>query len=197
MLLGIGRDRHLEIADPPDAGNEVGGILVSARMRRVGRADAAGRIAAQRHDMRDADVAIIAHHRIDFLARGVDAGQMRRRHKRGLVEHALDGRVRALAGRAAGAVGHRHEMRRQRRKPLDRVPKRTLHLFGLRRKELERDAAASCRVRSPAGWRVAIECRSCNLLTSGDPDTLVLCEPERNGDLAVRCPSPARCSCAW
>ena len=38
---------------------------------------------------------------------------MRGRRQRGLVEDALDGRVRALARRAAGAVGHRDEMRAQ------------------------------------------------------------------------------------
>ena len=50
----------------------------------------------------------------------------------------LDGRVGALARRTAGAVGDRHEVRPQRREPLDGLPERALHLVGLRREELER-----------------------------------------------------------
>ena len=46
--------------------------------------------------------------------------------------------VRALAGRAVSAVGHRHEARPQRRQPLDRLPQRLLHLLIAGRKELER-----------------------------------------------------------
>ena len=46
--------------------------------------------------------------------------------------------MRALAGRAVGAVGDRHEARRQRRQPLDRVPQRRLHLRIARREEFER-----------------------------------------------------------
>ena len=71
MLLGVCRDRDLEIADPPDAGNEVGGILVSTRMRNVGRADAARRIAAQGHDVTHANVDL------DMLQAQVDAGATR------------------------------------------------------------------------------------------------------------------------
>ena len=196
MLLRIGRDRHLEIADALDPGDEFGGILVSAGMRRVGCAEAARRIAAQRHDMPDADVAIIAHHRIDFLARGIDAGQMRRRHQRGLVEHALHGRVRAFAGRTAGAIGHRHEMRMQRREPLDRVPERTLHLLGLGRKEFERhlqrlaasvhqpaDPLRRCLVMQPPDVRRSAPAGPARAIA-----TLRSFRPSR---------SPARCSCAW
>ena len=55
--------------------------------------------------------AIVADHRIDLGARRRDAGEMRRRRQRGLGEDALDRRVGALARRAAGAVGHRDEIR--------------------------------------------------------------------------------------
>ena len=68
---------------------------------------------------------------------------MRGRRERGLGQDALDGRVRALARRAAGAVGDRDEVGLQRRKPRDRLPQRLLHLLGLRREELEGDADAA------------------------------------------------------
>ena len=59
------------------------------------------------------------------VARRRDAGQMRGRRQRGLRQDALDGRVGALARRAAGAIGDRDEVRRQRRQPLDRLPQRS------------------------------------------------------------------------
>ena len=145
MLLRIGRHRHFEIAMRAlDAGDQIGGIAVAARMRRILRARPAGRIAAQRHDVAHAGVVIIAHDGIDVLARRCDAGQMRGRRQRRLRENALDRRVRALARRAAGAVGDRDEIRRQRRQPLDRLPQDLFHLRRLRREEFERhlDAAA-------------------------------------------------------
>ena len=86
-----------------------------------------------------------------------DAGEMRGRRQRGLGQDALDGRVGALARRAAGAIGHRDEIRPQRREPLDRLPQRLLHLLGLRRKELERDADRARRRRLAqrlGAWRV-------------------------------------------
>ena len=67
VLLRIGGDGDLEIADRLDAGDEIAGLLVSAGMRLIGRADAAGRIAAQRHDMAHARVPIGAHDVVDFL----------------------------------------------------------------------------------------------------------------------------------
>src|SRR5579871_5622996 len=109
-------------------------------MRLIFQADAAGRIAAQRHDVAHACGAIIAHHLVDLLAARLDASEMRGGNERGLAEDALDGRVRALARRAAGAVGDGDEARRQRRQALDRIPQVLLHLLRLRREELEGDA---------------------------------------------------------
>ncbi len=125
-------------------------------MRRILLADAARRIAAQRHDMAHAGGAIIADHLVHFLARGGDAGQMRRRRQRRLVQDALDGGMGALAGGAAGAIGHRDEIRAQRRKPRHRLPQRLLHLLRLGRKEFERDAdaALAAGVGDAAGARV-------------------------------------------
>src|SRR5262249_38814298 len=75
----------------------------------------------------------------DLAARGADAGQVRGRDKARLAEDAGDGRVRALAGRTAGAVGHRNEIGGKRRQPVDRLPEIALHLLRLGRKKLERD----------------------------------------------------------
>ena len=119
-------------------------------MRRVFLADAARRIAAQRHDVAHARLPIGADHAVDLIARRADASEMRGRRQRGLGEDALHRRVRALARRAARAVRDRDEIRPQGAKPLDRVPQRALHLVGLRREELERDVDA----RMPT-WRLA------------------------------------------
>ena len=98
-----------------------------------------GGIAAQRHDVADADLVIAVDDVVDLAARGADAGQMRGRRQLGFVQDAGDGGMGALAGRAAGAVGHRDEVGRERRQPLDGVPQAALHLLGLRREELEGD----------------------------------------------------------
>jgi hypothetical protein len=108
-------------------------------MRGVGGADAAGRIAAQRHDVADADLVIAADDIVDLAARRADAGQMRGRQQAGFVEDAGDGGMGALAGRSAGAIGHRDEIGRQRRETLDGVPQAALHLLGLGREELKGD----------------------------------------------------------
>jgi hypothetical protein len=81
------------------------------RHSRPGRATnfspAARRITAQRHDVADAGIPVAARDRRRFLARGIDAGQVRG----GLMPvsrfDAFDGGVRAFARRTAGTVGHR------------------------------------------------------------------------------------------
>jgi len=84
----------------PDAGDELGRTLVAVRMSDIGRADAAGRIAAQRHDVADTDLMVAVDDLVDLAARGADAGQMRGRQQVGLAQDAADGRMGALAGRA-------------------------------------------------------------------------------------------------
>ena len=122
---------------------------------------------------------------VDLVARRAHAGQMRGRRQRGLGEDALHRRVGALARRAARAVGHRHEIRPQRREPLDRLPQRALHLLGLRREELERDVDAG----APT-WRLArIEITDhhatpCARRHHREPR--IAREPERHGDLSFR-----------
>jgi len=85
---------------------------------------------------------IAIHDLVDVaLGRG-DAGEMRGRSQFGFTENPRDGRMGALAGRAARAVGDGDEIRIERRQPGDDVPQAALHLFRLRRKELERDRRA-------------------------------------------------------
>ena len=140
MGFGIGGDADLEIRHLLQPGDEIGGVGIAARVRRIARPDAAGRVAAQRDDVADAGLPIVARDRVDLLARRRDAGQMRGRFERGLLADAAHRRVGALARRAAGAVGHRDEARPQRFEPLDRGPQPLFHLLRLRREELERDA---------------------------------------------------------
>ena len=140
MLLRIGRNRDFDIGIALlDAGDQVGRALVAVGMGVIGGADAGGGIAAQRHDVADADLVIARHHVVDLALRRADAGQMRGRRQAGLFQDAGDGRMGALAGRSAGAIGHRDEIRRQRRQPVDGLPQAALHLLRLGRKELEGD----------------------------------------------------------
>src|SRR5882724_11447679 len=147
MLFRIRRHRDFDLRiSSLDAGHELGRGFVTIRMRGVGGADAAGRIAAKRHDVADADPVIAADDLVDLAPRSADASQMRGRKKLGFSEDAGDGGVGALAGRTARAIGHRHEIRSERRQALDGVPEALLHLFGFRRKELKGD----CRMFQPA-----------------------------------------------
>ena len=84
MFFRIGRDRDFEVGDALDAGDEIGGVAIAARMRRVALADAANGIAAQRHDVAHAGLRIGVDHRVDVGAGRGDAGQMRRRRQHGL-----------------------------------------------------------------------------------------------------------------
>ena len=46
MFFRIGRDRYFDIGNALDTGNQIGAIVIAARMRRVALADAANRVAA-------------------------------------------------------------------------------------------------------------------------------------------------------
>jgi hypothetical protein len=78
----------------------------------IGSADAGGRIAAQRHDVADADLVIARHHVVDLALRRADAGQMRGRRQAGLFQDAGDGRMGPLTRGSPRAIGHRYEIRR-------------------------------------------------------------------------------------
>ena len=136
MGFGISGHRNVERSDLLQARDQLGGIGVAARMRLIFRARL-GRIAAKRDQVANPDLPIIAGDLVDLLARRADAGQMRGRGQLGFLDDPLDGGVGALAGRTAGAVGHRHEARMQRSERLDRLPQRRRHRVALRRKEFE------------------------------------------------------------
>src|SRR4029077_20990335 len=112
--------------------------VIATRRRHIALAHAAGGVAAQRHDMADTDVPIIADHGVDLFARCVNAGEMSRRLQLGLLQDAGDRGVGALARRAAGAVGDGNIARPQRLEPADRTPQSLLHGCRPRWKELER-----------------------------------------------------------
>src|SRR5690242_12217227 len=139
MLLGIARDADLEVADLLQAGDQCGGIGVAAGMRAVLAAHAARRIATQRHDVADAGVPVGAGDIVDLALGGGDAGEMGGGLDAGLLLEPHHRLVRALAGRAAGAVGHGEESGLERRETLDRLPQGALGRLGLGRRELERD----------------------------------------------------------
>ena len=132
---------------PLDAGDEVGRTAIAFWMGAVGRADAARGISAKGDDMADADVAIAADNLIDLPARRADTGEMRSGTKLGLRQDARDGRMGALASRAAGAVCHRDKARIKGREAGNGAPKIVLHLLGFGRKELERDRGSFLRAK--------------------------------------------------
>ena len=139
MLLGIGSDRDFEIGDPPGVGDQIGGRLVAVGRGFVRGVEPGRRIAAQRHDVADVGCAIGAQGRANFVLRGADAGQMRRRLHRRLAHEAFKQRMGAFAGRPSGAVGHRDEGGVQRLEPGRRLPQIRLHLGVFGREELKRD----------------------------------------------------------
>ena len=86
-------------------------------MRRVGSAGSG--VTAQRDDMTNAGIPVIPGDGVHFFPRRADAGEVGRRHEIGLPHQPRHGRVGAGLGGPAGAVGHRHEARRQRLQPPD------------------------------------------------------------------------------
>src|SRR6266404_153492 len=143
VLLWIGGDGNFDVGMLPlDTGNEIRRTAITIRMRGVGGADAARRIAAKCYDMTDADIVIAADDLVDLAARRADAGQMRGRQQVSLSKDARDGGMGALPRGPAGAIGHRDEIGSQRRKTLDGFPQAALHFLGFRREELEGDRGA-------------------------------------------------------
>ena len=118
MALRVGRDRDLEIADALEARDQLGRGLVAVGVGLVGRAGPGVRVTAQRHDVAHARLPIVLGDGVDLGPARRDAGEVRGGTDRRLVDDALQHRVGALAGVAAGAVSHRDEMRVERRQPL-------------------------------------------------------------------------------
>ena len=77
-----------------------------------------GGVAAQGDEALHAHAGELGDYRVDVAARGVDAGEMRRRRQLRTGQDTVDRARGALAGRAAGAVGDGHEAGGERLKPL-------------------------------------------------------------------------------
>ena len=97
-----------------------------------------GRVAPQREHVAHAGVGVLPDDLAQLGDGRAHAGEVRDRGHRGLGRDALGDAYRAVAGRAAGAVGHRHERRGQPLELAQRLPQRALALVGLGREELER-----------------------------------------------------------
>ena len=80
------------------------------------------------------------------------AREVGHRRDRRLAAHPRDDVAGALAGRAAGAVGDRHEARLERLELGDRAPERELHGIVVGREELEREGAAAARRSETRPW---------------------------------------------
>ncbi len=137
MILGIAGDGDVEGRNGPDAFDEIGGVDIAARGGHVALADPSRRIAAQRHDVANAEVPIVADHLVDLAPRRGNAGQVRGRLELGLAQDARHGRVGALARRAARPIGDRDVAWIERLQPPYRAPQRLLHRRRLGREELE------------------------------------------------------------
>ena len=135
MSLGIGRDRDFEIGDGFDAAHEMRRGRIAERIWHETGSDAAGRIAAQRDNVANADIPVIPDDLIDFVLRRRDAGEMRGRLHMRLAGNARDNVMGAFAGRAAGAIGDGDKMWLQRLQTLHRLPELRLHFRRFRRKE--------------------------------------------------------------
>ena len=140
VRLGEGGDADREVAGRADEAHQVERVVeLAGRQVRVG-----GRVAAQREDVADARVGVAAHEVLELGVRVRSAGQVRHRRQRGVTRDLDDELVRALPGRAAGAIGHRHVGGRERLQLAQRRVQR--HVVGLRpgREELERDGLPRC-----------------------------------------------------
>ena len=101
--LGVGLrvrgDRDVEVRDPAKPCHQIDGVGVAAGMRRVPGVGFR-RVAAKGHDVADSGLVVRTGHLVHLLARGADAGEMRRGGERGLPEDPMHGRVGTVAGAA-------------------------------------------------------------------------------------------------
>ena len=112
MDFWVTADGDLERRDLLDAGHKIRRRGIAAGVSCILGADAGLRIAAQRHDVTDADFPIAAHNFIDLVAGGANAGEMGCRDQCRFFDQPLYGVVGAFARRAAGTVSDRHKLRR-------------------------------------------------------------------------------------
>jgi hypothetical protein len=117
-----------------DEAHKIGGM---AKVAECKNACARWRIAAQRKHRAHTVRGVELENRADFIFRMPKAREMRHRLEFGLAPEAHHKRVRVVARGSAGAVGHRHETRRERLELCDRPVERFPAGVGLRREELE------------------------------------------------------------
>ena len=97
------------------------------------------RVTAQQHHVGHAGVGVRTEDLVELLLGVAHAGQVRHREHRGLAGDPAGDLDRPVAGRATGAVGHRHEGRPVGLEVADRLPQLGLARLVLRREELERE----------------------------------------------------------
>ena len=152
--FGVCRDRHLEAVG--DGGDQIGRAVVAVGVGCVGGVDARRRIAAQGHDLGDAELLVALDHRVHVVDRLPDAREVRG-HLDAAREHGVDRPEAAVAVGAAGAVGDRHVHGVGGTQPLGRVGELGEPVGGLRGEDLERHGE----------WEGAHRC-SVPLLWSGE-----------------------------
>ena len=122
MFLGVAGDTDLEISDSLQASDQRGSVGIASGVGTVLAAHAGRRISSQCHDVADPGVPVGARHVVDLaLGRGY-AGEVSSGVYAGLGLEPCHGLVRALARRAARAIGHGKERRSKRRQTGHRFP---------------------------------------------------------------------------
>src|SRR5690606_4891085 len=161
MDLGVVRDLHAKV---------IAGLRADQLDQLVGVAELAGRRRPPRGDVpAERDQPAHAERPVGLQlfdqrgARGADAGQMRRHREAPLQElpHRL---VRALAGRAAGAVGDGEEVEPQLRELRAGFAQLRARRLVARRKELDAESAAALLLRLHAGRLSTGSARTCTAL---------------------------------
>ena len=139
--MGLRERRHAdaEPAQPVRQLDQLAGVRQPARGRRPGGARPLLRVAAQGEHVADPGLAVGAQDVDELLAGVPDARQVAHRAQGRLPGDPPGDGDRRVAGRAAGAVGHRHERRLVRLQVADRGPQLLDAGLVLRRHELERD----------------------------------------------------------
>ena len=89
--------------------------------------------------MANAAVPVIAGDGAQFVAAGIDTGQVRRRNQSCPFLDVLDHLVGAITGAGVGAIGDGDELGFQHFQPFDGLPEGILHPFTVGRKKLETD----------------------------------------------------------
>ena len=143
MTLRERRHTHAEVAEVSYQADQLVGVLQAARVLHPRRARTARGVPAQRQQVADPGVGVLAHDRAQLADLGRDAGEVPHRHQRGLLRDPARDAHGPPARRPAGAVRHRHERRAQRLELAQRVEQQLLALIGLGREELEGERPAA------------------------------------------------------